>query len=114
MRNERLFIENHEYKRESKQTLVEVLYARIWLHGGEGDVKKGKEGCRQHTADEREWWLCNMVNRRKVYIEKKNEAKNWPLRNTREQFRIDDVEFPRRTVCDRPIKYEENMKQYYL
>ena len=53
MRNERLFIENHEYKRESKQTLVEVLYARIWLHGGEGDVKKGKEGCRQHTADER-------------------------------------------------------------
>ena len=46
MRNERLFIENHEYKRESKQTLVEVLYARIWLHGGEGDVKKGKEGCR--------------------------------------------------------------------
>ena len=40
MRNERLFIENHEYKRESKQTLVEVLYARIWLRGGEGDVKK--------------------------------------------------------------------------
>ena len=42
MRNERLFIENHKYKREreSKQTLVEVLYARIWLRGGEGDVKK--------------------------------------------------------------------------
>ena len=41
----------------------------------------------------------------KPYIEKRMRRSTDPGGAPEEQFRVDDVEFPRRTVCDCPVLY---------
>jgi hypothetical protein len=54
--------------------------------------------------------LCNMVNRRNVYCKRVGPS-IYPCGTPEEQFRVDDVEFPRRAVCDlRTICEESNSK----